>query len=67
MRTPLLEASMVLHSEPLEKAALAAATAKSTSALSASAISTITSPLVGLIVGKVLLLTASTNALLMKS
>lgn len=67
MRIPLLEASMDLHSDLLEKAALAAATAISTSALSASATSTITSPFVGLIVGKVFLLTASTNSLLIKS
>lgn len=58
---------MDLHFEPLAKACLAAATAKSTSALSASATSTITCPFDGFIVEKVFLLTASTNSLLINS
>lgn len=64
---PRADASKFLHSEPRAKAAWAALTARSTSALSPSATSASFCPLAGLIVGKVFPLTASTNSLLMKS
>lgn len=58
---------MFRHGEPRANALVAAATAKSISALSPSAISVIILPVVGLVVGNVFLLNESTNSLLIKS
>jgi hypothetical protein len=58
---------MVRHTEPRAKAFFAAATAKSTSALSPSAMAARSFPFAGLKVLKVFLLTESTHSLLIKS
>src|SRR6516225_10664752 len=55
------------HQGPLLKAALAALTARSTSAACASATWQISSPVVGLVVGNVLPDSLSTHSLLIKS
>merc|ERR1711909_211826 len=64
---PLSLASVFLHVEPSSNAALAAATALSTSALSPSWTSMIFSPVDGLIVGNVFPLTELTHSLLMNN
>src|SRR5262249_43572466 len=66
IKTPRCDAVIFFH-EPFSNAARAAATALSTSAASASATCVMTSPVEGLIVGKVLPEAASTHLLLMRS
>src|SRR5579859_5588730 len=66
MRRPRCDAGIFFHA-PFSNAARAAATALSTSAASASATWVMTSPVAGLMVGKVLPDAASTHLLLMRS
>src|SRR5215470_2901447 len=66
IKTPRCEAVIFFHG-PFSNAARAAATALSTSAASASATCEMTSPVEGLMVGKVLPEAASTHLLLIRS